>query len=77
MDKKNRDRKLRIEQTQVALHHPEMDEYTADALLERATSLTYRAFGDDTTDDHIEWTFQRMVSNWRWGLSDFGVVTVH
>lgn len=68
---------MRIEETEAALHHAPMDEQVADALFERATDLAYQRFGEDTSDDHIEWAFQRLVGNWRWGLGAQGVVTVH
>lgn len=68
---------MRIEESHAALHHVAMDENVADALFNRATDLTYRAFGEDTTDEHIEWAYQRLVGNWRWGLGGEGVVTVH
>lgn len=68
---------MRIEETEAALHHAPMDEQVADALYERATDLAYAAFGQDTSDDHIEWAFQRLVMQWRWGAGAQGVVTVH
>ena len=68
---------MRIEETEAAPHHAPMDEQVADALFNRATDLTYQAFGEDTTDDHIECAYQRLVGNWRWGLGGEGVVTVH
>lgn len=77
MDKTDRDREVRIDESQDTLHHARMDEHTADALMERATDLAYEAFGQATGDDHVEWAFQRLVINWRWGLGAAGVVTVH
>lgn len=68
---------MRIEKAPESLHHPQMDEQVADALFERATDLAYQRFGEETTDDHIEWAYQRLVGNWRWGLGAQGVVTVH
>lgn len=77
MDKKIRGREMRIEEADAGLHHAPMDETTCDALMERATDLAYLAFGQETTDDHIEWAYQRLVMHWRWGLPVAGVVTVH
>lgn len=68
---------MRIEETSGASHNPPMDEYVADALFERATDLAYRRFGEETTDDHIEAAYERVLFNWRRGLGDAGVVTVH
>ena len=68
---------MRIEEAESELHHAPMDEHVADALFERATDLAYQRFGEATSDDHIEWAYQRMVGNWQWGLGSEGVVTVH
>ena len=68
---------MRIEEAQAALHTAPMTDEVADALYERATDLAYAAFGQDTSDDHIEWAYQRLVMHWRWGLGAAGVVTVH
>ena len=68
---------MRIEESHNPLHHVAMDENVADALFDRATDLAYRAFGENTTDDHIEWAYQRLVMQWRWGVGSAGVVTVH
>lgn len=54
-----------------------MDEHIADALMDQATDLAYDAFGEGTTDDHIEVAFERLVLHWRWGLGATGVTTVH
>jgi len=69
--------KMRIEEAHAALHHVPMDEKTCDELFERAADMAYDAFGRDTSDDHIEWAYRRVVMNWRWGLSAAGAVTVH
>lgn len=69
--------KMRIEITGAEPHRVVMDEITADRMFERAADLAYEAFGMDTSDDHIEWAYRRVVMNWRWGLSAAGAVTVH
>ena len=68
---------MRIEETEAALHHAPMDEQVADALFERATDLAYNAFGQDTSDDHIDVVYERVVVNWLWGAGVDGAVTVH
>ena len=68
---------MRIEETEAALHHAPMDEQVADALFERATDLAYNAFGQDTSDDHIDAVYERVVVNWLWGAGVDGAVTVH
>lgn len=68
---------MRIEETEAALQHAPMDEQVADALFERATDLAYQHFGQDTTDDHIEAVYHRLVLNHQWGAGDAGAVTVH
>lgn len=68
---------MRIEGTEAALHYPQMDEQIADALFERATDLAYAAFGQDTSDDHIDAVYERVVVNWLWGAGVDGAVTVH
>lgn len=68
---------MRIEEIDATLHTPPMDETVADALMDRAADLAYRAFGEETSDDHIEWVYQRLVINWRWGLSVSGATTIH
>lgn len=60
-----------------ALHHSSMTEEIAQELFDQAVDLAYRAFDDQTTDDHIEWAYQRLVVNWQWGLGHDGAVTVH
>lgn len=77
MDKKNREREMRIQEAGEASHNPAMDEHIADALFHRATDLAYRRFGEATTDDHIEAAYERVVYNWQRGLGDAGVVTLH
>lgn len=68
---------MRIEEGARAPHTAPMTDEVADALYERATDLAYQRFGQDTSDDHIEWAFQRLVMQWRWGAGAQGVVTVH
>lgn len=68
---------MRIQKSDATLHTPPMDETVADALMERAADLAYRAFGEESSDDHIEWAYRRLVMHWRWGLGNGGVVTVH
>lgn len=68
---------MRIEEADSELHHAPMDEHVADALYERATDLAYAAFGQDTSDDHIDAVYERVVVNWLWGAGVDGAVTVH
>lgn len=68
---------MRIEEPTSASQHAPMDEHIADALFERAVDLAYDAFGEQSTEDHAEWIYQRLVIHWRWGLGAVGVVTVH
>lgn len=68
---------MRIDESQATPHHARMDEHIAEALFERAVDLAYDTFGEQSTEDHAEWIYQRLVINWRWGLGVAGVVTVH
>jgi len=73
MDKTNN---IKIDPAQRAAQNDAMSEETADALFSHAADLAYDAFAD-TTDDHIEGVFARLVLNHAWGLGDEGAVTVH
>lgn len=68
---------MRIEEVVKAPHHAPMTDEVADALYERATDLAYAAFGQDTSDDHIDTVYERVVVNWLWGAGVDGAVTVH
>ena len=68
---------MRIEEVVKAPHTAPMTDEVADALYARATDLAYNAFGQDTSDDHIEAVFERLVMQWRWGAGVDGAVTVH
>lgn len=68
---------MRIEEGARAPHTAPMTDEVADALYERATDLAYAAFGQDTSDDHIDAVYERVVVNWLWGAGVDGVVTVH
>ena len=69
--------KVRMEEIETLVHQGVIDERTADDLFDTAADLTYTAFGPDASDHHIEWAFQRLVMQWRWGAGAQGVVTVH
>lgn len=68
---------MRIETTGALPHTAPMTDEVADALYERATALAYNAFGQDTSDDHIDTVYERVVVNWLWGAGVAGAVTVH
>ena len=68
---------MRIEEVVKAPHTAPMTDEVADALYERAAALAYNAFGQDTSDDHIDTVYERVVVNWLWGAGVDGAVTVH
>lgn len=68
---------MRTDKLTAPRQHEHMSEALADALFDRAVDLAYEAFGDGTTDDHVETVFARLAMQWHWGAGVAGATTVH